>query len=185
MPLNVPNILTLIRILAIPLIIWLHINEKFIICGVVLLIAISTDFFDGVLARKLNQETHFGAIFDPIADRIVALSFYGYIGIFGYAPWWFVSILWLRNFSQLMSVPILIWWLKRTFHVKPSKFAKYVTAISDIYIFVPLFMAEFFLENSLLLNMVMILIGSCEFIIFSTYVPRLVAIARGKHDTFT
>ena len=101
------------------------------------------------------------------------------------APWWFCGVLFLRNFSQLLCVPILIWWLKKTFFVKPSFFAKATTAVSDIYIFLPMYILSFYTIDKSILNTLMLLISVFEFKIFITYVPRLYQIATDKHDTFT
>ncbi len=109
MPINIPNLLTLLRIFLIPAIIILHAQGFIKSSFVILCLGLLTDFFDGHLARKLNQETHFGAIFDPIADKFVALGFYGYIFAYDLAPWWLLAIILVRNFSQLMCIPILFW----------------------------------------------------------------------------
>ncbi len=75
--LNIPNTLTITRILMIPIIIFLSLyNEPilnyliffiFIYCGI-------TDFFDGFIARKLNKITLFGKLMDPIADKLLTVS---------------------------------------------------------------------------------------------------------------
>lgn len=181
MPINIPNLLTAFRLLVIPLIIILHNNGQIVASFVILIFALVSDFFDGYLARKLQQETHFGAIFDPIADKFVALGFYGYILYNNLAPWWLATIILVRNFSQLLCIPILIWWLKKKFFVKPSWFAKWVTGVSDIYLVIPLY----FIECNTFLAPLMYPLAIAELIIFVTYVPRLIQIATGKHDTFT
>lgn len=181
MPINIPNLLTLLRILLIPAILILHSFGFIKASFVILCLGLLTDFFDGHLARKLGQETDFGAIFDPIADKFVALGFYGYILANDLAPWWLLTIILIRNFSQLMCIPILIWWLKKSFKVKPTMFAKWVTAISDIFIFVPLYFSSFLPTIEILL----VVLAIAEFYIFITYVPRLYQIATDKHDTFT
>ncbi len=72
---NIPNILTLSRLLAIPLIIAsFYIEDRKlanITGGFLFLFASITDFLDGFLARKYNLETKFGVIFDPISDKVL------------------------------------------------------------------------------------------------------------------
>lgn len=182
---NIPNILTLLRIILIPFIIYFHHSQKYYLSLTLLLISVVSDFFDGYLARKLNQETTFGAIFDPIADKLVALTMYTYLGVIELAPIWFVLILVVRNFAQLLSIPILVWWLKINFFVKPSLFAKIATAISDIYIFVPMFLFVWFDIPVGIKNLLMFIISVVELRILFTYIPRLILIATRKHDTFT
>ena len=74
---NIPNILTLLRILIIPvIIIFLELNEEFYIWLALILyiIACLSDFLDGYLARKFELESSFGRFLDPIADKILIVS---------------------------------------------------------------------------------------------------------------
>ena len=82
MPLNLPNLVTLLRILLIPLIVgifylpdaWLSFEGKNITATGVFIFAAITDWLDGYLARKLNQMSAFGAFFDPVADKLVVVG---------------------------------------------------------------------------------------------------------------
>src|SRR5690554_239910 len=71
---NLPNILTLSRIFMIPLMVacfyWLGESGR-VIAAVLFSIAAVTDWFDGYLARKLNQTTALGAFLDPVADKLI------------------------------------------------------------------------------------------------------------------
>ena len=72
---NLPNYLTIIRMLAIPIILMSFYFEdsKFAhrLGGIVFALASVTDFFDGYLARKYNLVSSFGTMFDPIADKVL------------------------------------------------------------------------------------------------------------------
>ena len=72
-----PNILTLFRIFAIPcIVITFYFNNKVVNrCGsIIFLVSAITDFLDGYIARKFNAQSSFGAIFDPVADKLIAAS---------------------------------------------------------------------------------------------------------------
>ena len=74
---NIPNILTLLRILIIPvIIIFLEIGNEFYnwLSLLLYIIACISDFFDGYLARKFELESSFGRFLDPIADKILIVS---------------------------------------------------------------------------------------------------------------
>ena len=81
-PLNLPNILTWIRILMIPAIVgtlylptsWLGTWEKNLVATVLFVSAAVTDWLDGYLARKLNQMSAFGAFLDPVADKLMVAA---------------------------------------------------------------------------------------------------------------
>ena len=73
---NIPNILTLLRILIIPIIIiFLEIDTKFYswLALVLYIIACLSDFLDGYLARKFELESSFGRFLDPVADKILVV----------------------------------------------------------------------------------------------------------------
>ena len=186
MPLTIPNVLTTLRVAAIPFVIWFHAKDMIFLSIGILFLSVLTDYFDGLLARQLNQETHFGAIWDPIADKFVALSYYTYLSLEEIVPWWFSGVIIARNFSQALSVPILIWWLKRSFDVRPKPFAKWATFFSDVFIFLPMIFAHRIFDANFasITYGFMIFIAFIELRILTTYLPRLVQIARGQHDTF-
>ena len=79
MPLNLPNLLTWLRILTIPLVIgvfyvpgvWLSSWQQNLIATVLFIGAAITDWLDGYLARRLNQTSAFGAFLDPVADKLM------------------------------------------------------------------------------------------------------------------
>jgi len=82
MPLNLPNLLTWLRILAIPIFVgifylpagWLTIEQKSLIATVIFTGAAITDWLDGFLARALNQMSAFGAFLDPVADKLMVAA---------------------------------------------------------------------------------------------------------------
>jgi cardiolipin synthase (CMP-forming) len=80
--LNVPNVITLSRIVLIPLIIgvyylpedWLTYESKNITATAIFIFGAVTDWLDGYLARKLNQMSAFGAFLDPVADKLIVAA---------------------------------------------------------------------------------------------------------------
>ncbi len=77
MNLNLPNVLTLLRIVAIPLVILVYyapIPRSGEIAAIIFALAGFTDWFDGYLARRLNQTSSFGAFLDPVADKLMVAA---------------------------------------------------------------------------------------------------------------
>ncbi len=71
---NLPNILTIVRILLIPVLVIVYCLEKewtYLIAGLIFTFACLTDWFDGYLARKLKQTSTLGALIDPLADKLI------------------------------------------------------------------------------------------------------------------
>ncbi|WP_067522572.1 CDP-diacylglycerol--glycerol-3-phosphate 3-phosphatidyltransferase [Endozoicomonas ascidiicola] len=74
---NVPNFLTLARIVLVPflvIIFYLPFESRYLVCAGIFAFAAVTDWFDGYLARRWNQSTPFGAFFDPVADKIMVAA---------------------------------------------------------------------------------------------------------------
>ena len=88
---NIPNTITLARILLIPvfvLVFYLPFGWSYVLSAAIFTVASVTDWLDGYLARKLDQGTPFGAFLDPVADKLmvaVALA----LLIERYQQWWF------------------------------------------------------------------------------------------------
>ena len=94
---NIPNILTISRLfLTFPLIIYLEINKPNFVFGLIILGGI-TDYFDGYFARKLNLKTTFGAIIDPLTDKIFVLIPLIWICKMEIIPFWSLAIILLRE----------------------------------------------------------------------------------------
>ena len=82
MILNIPNLITLSRIVLIPLLIgiyylpsdWLTDGNKDVTATVIFIVAGITDWLDGYLARRLNQMSAFGAFLDPVADKLIVVA---------------------------------------------------------------------------------------------------------------
>jgi cardiolipin synthase (CMP-forming) len=82
MPLNLPNLLTWLRIVLIPLFVgifyfeksWVSVPNQNLVATVIFTAAAVTDWLDGWLARKLNQTSAFGAFLDPVADKLMVAA---------------------------------------------------------------------------------------------------------------
>ena len=82
MPLNIPNLLTWLRIILIPLVVgvfylpdeWFAAHEKNQAATFMFVLAAITDWLDGWLARKLDQQSAFGAFLDPVADKLMVAA---------------------------------------------------------------------------------------------------------------
>lgn len=74
MPINIPNALTILRILLIPVLVivfYLPFRNHLLVAAGIFAFAAVTDWFDGYLARRLGQMTAFGAFLDPVADKLM------------------------------------------------------------------------------------------------------------------
>jgi CDP-diacylglycerol--glycerol-3-phosphate 3-phosphatidyltransferase/cardiolipin synthase len=102
MPLNVPILLTWLRILTIPLVIgvfyvpevWLSSGNQNLIATSLFIGAAITDWLDGYLARRLNQTSAFGAFLDPVADKLMIAAA-------------LIVLVWLQRVDAIIAVVII------------------------------------------------------------------------------
>ena len=84
---NVPNVLTMFRLILIPVFVAVFVKGHTKWALAVFCAASLTDMLDGYLARKLNQVTDFGKLFDPLADKVMVLTALFCQGAAGVLPW--------------------------------------------------------------------------------------------------
>jgi cardiolipin synthase len=106
--LTVPNALSVLRLAGVPLFLWLVlVPEEDGWALVVLMLAGVTDFLDGWLARKLDQQSVLGQILDPVADRLYILAVVVGLALREIIPWWLALSLPLRDLLLWALVPLL------------------------------------------------------------------------------
>jgi CDP-diacylglycerol--glycerol-3-phosphate 3-phosphatidyltransferase len=132
--LNVPNLLTTVRIIVVPILAWLLFKESAetdsnrIIAGTIFIVAALTDIADGTIARRWNLITNFGKIFDPIADKAligVALIGLSYLNLL---DWWFTWVILARE----LFVTFLRFWVINKGVIPASRGGKAKTIMQTV-----------------------------------------------------
>ncbi len=103
-PLNLPNILTGVRLLMVPLFGWLLLSHPADAAwrwaaAIVFVLASATDVADGKLARKYGLVTRFGKLWDPIADKALTGMAFVALSILGELPWWVTVVVLVREWG--------------------------------------------------------------------------------------
>lgn len=92
--LTIPNLLTVVRFMGVPLFMWLVLAQKEYGAGVVVLaIMAGTDWIDGYIARRFDQASKLGRVLDPIADRLALLAVAFTLVIAGVVHWLYLAAL--------------------------------------------------------------------------------------------
>lgn len=104
--LTVPNVLSTLRLVAVPFFLWAIISEHDALALVLLLVSGLTDYLDGKIARAYNLESRLGQLLDPVADRLYIASTLVGLAWRDILPWWVVGILFARE--AFMAVVVLI-----------------------------------------------------------------------------
>ena len=100
---TIPNVLTIIRMILIPVFVVLFFRGYKIAALCVFCAASLTDMLDGYLARKLNQITDFGKLFDPLADKLMVVTALTCQGIAGIFPWFAVVIVACKELVMVLG----------------------------------------------------------------------------------
>lgn len=105
--LNLPNLLSFLRILLVPVFLWLIVVGQSILAIGVLAFSSATDYLDGWLARRWNQQTRLGQLLDPAADRLYIFATLLGLTIVGYVPSWLFWVVLARELVLIPTMPML------------------------------------------------------------------------------
>jgi cardiolipin synthase len=128
---NLPNILTLTRVLLIPVFVILIINKLFEWALFTFAIAGITDAIDGLMARITHQRTELGAYLDPIADKLLLFAAFISLAIVEFIPSWLVVIVITRDVIILVGFLVMV---LTSYHPKinPSLLSKATTVFQIV-----------------------------------------------------
>ncbi len=124
---NIPNFITLARVLSVPVIFWLLINDHSRAAFFLFLCAGVSDAVDGYLAKRYNWTTELGAYLDPLADKLLIVSIYIALGVSRDLPLWLVIAVVSRDILILLAV-LLSWLMDHPVRIKPLIVSKINTA---------------------------------------------------------
>lgn len=104
---NIPNFLTGLRLVAVPVLVVLLSEQQYAYAFVVFLVAALTDGLDGYIAKRFECATRLGAILDPVADKMLILSVFVMLTMLGEIPLWLLLLVTLRDVSIVGAYLIL------------------------------------------------------------------------------
>lgn len=127
--LNLPNFLTLIRIVAIPFFLVLLSSHLYLDALVVFVLGGLTDALDGAVARLTHQQTSLGAYLDPVADKLLVMSSFIMLGLMGAIPPWVCVLVVSRDIIILFGYGIIYFLVQERLKVQPSLVGKLNTIL--------------------------------------------------------
>ena len=122
--LNLPNFITLIRIVAIPFFLVLLSSGLYLDALIVFIVSGLTDFLDGALARMTHQQSPLGAYLDPVADKLLVMSSFVMLGLIRAIPLWFVVLVVTRDIIILFGYGVIYFLVEERLVVQPSFIGK-------------------------------------------------------------
>ena len=120
---SIPNLITLARILLVPVVVWAIASGEMYFAFLLFLAAGISDAVDGFLAKRFGMKTELGAYLDPLADKVLIVSIYVALGITGVIPLWLVILVVSRDF-MIVGAIMLSWLVDRPVAIKPHMVSK-------------------------------------------------------------
>jgi len=121
--LNLPNLITVARILMVPVVVWAIAQRQMQVAFLLFLAAGVSDAVDGFLAKRLGMASELGAHLDPLADKALIVSIYVALGITEAIPRWLVILVVSRDI-MIVSAVILSWVVDKPVPLKPLMVSK-------------------------------------------------------------
>lgn len=120
---TLPNIITLMRLFMVPLIVWALLSDQMALAFGVFVLAGISDAVDGTIARYFNQQSEFGTVLDPIADKIMLVSVFVGLTYLGHIPLWLTIMVVSRDLLIINGV-MLAFVMARDVVIKPLAVSK-------------------------------------------------------------
>jgi len=171
--LSIPNLITLARILAVPVILWAITSGEMRIAFALFLAAGLSDLIDGFLAKRFGMATELGAYLDPLADKAMIISIYVALGIVEAIPRWLVILVVSRDI-MIVSAVILSWLVDKPVKLKPIAVSKLNTVAQIVYATVVLAALTFGWEIPLAKGVLMGLVATLTLLSVAFYVAEWV-----------
>ncbi len=125
---TVPNLITTIRIILVPIFIIYLLDDRFLEALCVFVIAGISDGVDGLIARVFNQKSRLGAFLDPLADKILLVAAFVVLAVQGHIPSWLAVIVISRDVLILLGV-LILFLSQENLQIRPSIFSKITTCL--------------------------------------------------------
>ncbi|TVQ97788.1 MAG: CDP-diacylglycerol--glycerol-3-phosphate 3-phosphatidyltransferase [Desulfovibrionales bacterium] len=122
---TIPNLITLFRIVLVPVFVVLFIDQRFGAALVVFLVAGVSDGLDGFLARVLQQRSQLGTLLDPVADKLLLVTAYLGLGLTGLLPSWLAVLVISRDVLIIGGMALLhVWGEDVRARIQPTRLSK-------------------------------------------------------------
>ncbi len=146
-----PNLLTVARIIMVPILGWLIIQRHFQSAFWLAIVAGLSDALDGYLAKRFGWVTRFGGIADPLADKLMTIVVFTSLAVVGLLPWWLVLLTLLRDLV-IITGGVVYHYTVEPVQAQPTPASKLNTALQIVLLALVLLQAADYWSGSTLLR---------------------------------
>jgi cardiolipin synthase len=165
---TLPNLITVGRIILVPVVIWAITSGNMLLAFWVFVAAGISDAVDGFIAKRFNAQTEFGAYLDPLADKALLMSIYVTLAIEMLLPRWIVIAVVSRDI-MIMGAVILSWVLNKPVEIHPLIVSKLNTAAQISLAALVLASSGFKFNAVQATNVLLIIAGGLTFVSAAAY----------------
>jgi cardiolipin synthase len=155
---NLPNIVTTLRIVLVPIVVWAIISGQMQLAFWLFVCAAVSDAVDGFLAKRLGATSEFGAYLDPLADKALLVSIYVTLGIAELLPRWIVIAVVSRDI-MIVGAVLLAWIVGKPLTIHPFTVSKLNTMAQIVLAAIVLASASFGFSLGQLLDAAVIVVA--------------------------
>lgn len=130
---NIPNLISVLRLLLVPFTVWLMISEAYASAFVSFMAAGISDGIDGYLARRFDWRTKLGAYLDPLADKALLVSVFVTLGFLKLIPVWLAIIVVSRD-ALIIGAVLLSRLMDHPMRVQPLMVSKVNTVCQILFV---------------------------------------------------
>jgi cardiolipin synthase (CMP-forming) len=167
--LSIPNLITLARIILVPVVVWAIATGQLRLAFLLFLAAAISDAVDGFLAKRFGMKTELGAYLDPLADKVLIVSIYVTLGITGVIPLWIVILVVSRDF-MIVGAIVLSWLVDRPVQIRPHIISKVNTGVQIVFAGLVLAASGYAFDAEPVLTLVMALVAVLTLVSVGLYV---------------
>ncbi len=168
---TIPNLITIARLMMVPLIVVLIGQERWALAFLVFAAAGISDAVDGFIARRFDMRSEFGAYLDALADKALLVSIYITLSVTGVLPGW-LAILVVSRDLMIISAIMVSRLMERPLAIKPMFVSKLNTGAQIVFAALVLGTKAFILDVPRLYAAGMILVAALTIVSAAAYLAR-------------
>jgi cardiolipin synthase (CMP-forming) len=165
---TIPNLITIARLLIVPLVIVMIMQGQWGWAFLLFVVAGVSDGVDGYLARRLDMRTEFGAYIDPLADKALLVSIYVALSVVGVLPGW-VAVLVVSRDVMIVAAIMVSYLMANPVAIRPLFVSKINTAAQIAFAALILAAKAFALESGALTTAAMSIVAALTVISLGAY----------------
>ncbi|OHC76029.1 MAG: CDP-alcohol phosphatidyltransferase [Rhodospirillales bacterium RIFCSPLOWO2_12_FULL_58_28] len=166
---NIPNLISIGRLLCVPVLVWLVLDDQIIAAFWLFIIAAVSDAVDGFIAKRFNAETTLGKFLDPLADKALLVCAYVTLGNIGLIEIWLVIMVVFRD-ALIVGGAILYETLTHSLIMEPLMISKINTVAQIVLVAAVLGVDAYGVNDGVIIDLMAIVVAATTLLSGAVYI---------------